>query len=97
MMQLINVTVIKNLTATTANGSYQIEYQVISGNLQKISVTVFSPSDEQFIGNINLENGTTSCSFPIDTTVIPYFEDFDRFVAEIKAEMQELQENTAKS
>ncbi|MCY1134029.1 hypothetical protein OWT79_10505 [Bacteroides fragilis] len=96
MMQLINVTVIKNLTAKTSNGNYQIEYQVNSGNLQKISITIFSISDEQFIGNINLENGTTSCSFPIDTSVTPYFEDFDSFVAEIKVEIQKVEENTAK-
>ncbi|MCE8595685.1 hypothetical protein [Bacteroides fragilis] len=87
MMQLINVTVIKNLTATTPNGNYQIEYQVISDNLQKVSITVFSDTGEQFIGNINLENGITSCNFPTDTTVTPYFEDFDSFIAEIKAEV----------
>ena len=87
MMQLNNVTVIKNLTATTSNGNYQIEYQVISDNLQKVSITVFSDTGEQFIGNINLENGITSCNFPTDTTVTPYFKDFDSFIAEIKAEV----------
>lgn len=35
MMQLTSVTVIKNLTAKTENGNYQIEHHVVSGNLQK--------------------------------------------------------------
>nr|DAI00573.1 MAG TPA: hypothetical protein [Caudoviricetes sp.] len=84
MMQLINVTVIKNLTAKTSNANYQIECHLISDNIYKVHVTVFSNDDGQFIGNINLENGTTSCNFPIETTVIPFFEDFDTFIAEIK-------------
>lgn len=87
MMQLTGVTVIKNLTSKTDNGNYQIEHHVVSGNLQKVSVTVFSTDGEQFIGSINLENGTTSCSFPTDTKLTPYFEDFDSFLTEIKAEV----------
>ena len=92
MMQLTSVTVIKNLTAKTENGDYQIEYHVVSGYLQKVSVTVFSTDGEQFIGSINLENGTTSCSFPTTTRLIPYFEDFDNFIAEIKAEVEKVPE-----
>lgn len=90
MMQLTSVTVIKNLTAKTDNGNYQIEHHVVSGNLQKVSVTVFSTDGERFIGNINLENGTTSCSFPTEIRLTPYFEDFDSFVAEIKAEVENI-------
>lgn len=92
MMQLTSVTVIKNLTAKTDNGNYQIEHHVVSGNLQKVSVTVFSKDGEQFIGNINFENGTTSCSFPAVTRLTPYFEDFDSFIAEIKAEVENIPE-----
>lgn len=66
MMQLTSVTVIKNLTAKTENGNYQIEHHVVSGILQKVLVTAFSSDGEQFIGSINLENGTTSCSFPTE-------------------------------
>lgn len=86
MMQLISVTVIKNLTAKTSNANYQIECHLVSDNIHQVLVTVFSNDDGQFIGNINLENGTTSCNFPIETTVIPFFEDFDTFIAEIKAD-----------
>lgn len=93
MMQLTSVTVIKNLTAKTENGNYQIEHHVVSGILQKVSVTAFSIDGEQFIGSINLENGTTSCSFPTEVKLTPYFEDFDSFVAEIKAEIKAEAEN----
>ena len=96
MMQLTSVTVIKNLTANTDNGNYLIEHHVVSGNLQKVSVTVFSTDGERFIGNINLENGTTSCSFPTEIRLTPYFEDFDSFVAEIKAEIKAEVENIPK-
>ncbi len=92
MMQLTSVTVIKNLTAKTENGNYLIEHHVISGNLQKVLVTVFRTDGEEFIGSINLENGTISCSFPTEVKLTPYFEDFDNFVTEIKAEA----ENTPK-
>lgn len=88
MMQLINITVIKNLTAKTVNANYQIECHLISDSIHKVLVTVFSKNDGLFLGNINLENGTTSCNFPIETTVIPFFEDFDNFIAEIKADLK---------
>lgn len=88
MMQLTSVTVIKNLTAKTDNANYQIEQHVVSGNLQRFSVTAFSTDGEQFLGSINLENGTTSCSFPTTARLTPYFDDFDGFVAEIKAEVE---------
>lgn len=92
MMQLTSVTVIKNLTAKTDNGNYQIEHHVVSGNLQKVSVTVFSIDGEQFIGSINLDSGNTSCSFPSERSIAPFFEDFDNFVAEIKAEVKNASE-----
>ena len=46
MMQLTSVTVIKNLTAKTENGNYQIEHHVVSGILQKVLVTAFSPEGD---------------------------------------------------
>ena len=54
-MQLTNVTVTKDLTATTEHGDYQIEYTVNNNELTKVStsITAKTPSQENnYIGNI---------------------------------------------
>ena len=88
MMQLMNVTVIRNLVAKTGNADYQIEYQVDSDELKKISVVISRSVSNESIGNIDYESGTLTSTFFTTLQVIPYFEDFGKFMEEIKTEVE---------
>lgn len=87
-MQLTNVTVTKDLTATTEHGDYQIEYTVNNNELTKVStsITAKTPSQENnYIGNITYENGNITSNFMSTYTVINFFTDFESFMKEIQS------------
>lgn len=88
MMQLMNVTVIRNLVAKTENADYQIEYHVDSDELKKVSLVIGNRVNNDPVGNIDYENGNLTSSFFSTLQVIPYFEDFGKFMEEIKTEVE---------
>lgn len=88
MMQLVNVTVIRNLVAQTENANYQIEYHVDANELGKVSVAISTPTGNESIGNIDYEGGCLTSSFFSTLQVIPHFEDFSKLMEEIKAEVE---------
>lgn len=92
-MEITSVTIIKNMTAKTANGFYLIESHAIDKQLTRISVAVYSLSEieshQEYIGIINYENGNISCNFQIPQNLAPYFEDFNSFRLQIAAEIEE--------
>ena len=94
-MNITNTIITRQGETTTANARYQLEYNVTNGILNRISATLSElPSDDNpdglYIGNIFWENGSVNCSFQMTMKAVKFFEDFENFMTEIKADAEEL-------
>ena len=95
-MELTSVTTINNFTAVTPNGRYRIECHISLGRIEKMSVLIYSVSEDIVLGHIYRANGPTSCNFPTDSPSVklaPLFEDFDGFVSELEKHANETRQD----
>lgn len=88
-MEIMSKNLVVTATETTQNANYKIECSGENGVIDRITVNIHKKnSDEEYIGNINLEHDSLSCSINSkDQNYISYFSDFSNIVDKLKIEM----------
>jgi hypothetical protein len=90
-MNITNITLTKQATAETGNARYQLEYSVSNGVLTRVSATISERDkngNEVYLGTIFSDNGAINCSLQASAKAARFFEDFEGFMEEIKAEAE---------
>ncbi|NDV80842.1 hypothetical protein [Bacteroides sp. 51] len=86
-MNIKSITLVTTAEAVTSHGKYHIEYTLLNDVLERVHTAIYvndADSGEMYVGSISYENETLSCSLPVQSKVAGYFEDFDRFLEQIK-------------
>jgi hypothetical protein len=89
-MNITNIIVTKQATAQTNNANYQLEYSVSNGILTRVSASISEwdkNRNEVYLGNIFFDNGAINCTLQVNAKAARFFEDFEGFMTEIKADV----------
>jgi hypothetical protein len=89
-MNITNTIITKQATAETVNARYSLEYSVSNGVLTRVSASISETGENQneiYLGNIFFDNGAINCSLQVHASAAKFFEDFETFLVQIKADV----------
>lgn len=91
-MEIMSRNLVVVATETTKNADFKIECSGEGGAMKRVTVNVYGKNsgEDNYIGNINLDNESLSCSLKCsDKQYIGYFSDFSFIVEKLKVEMNQ--------
>lgn len=89
-MEIMSRNVVVTATETTQNADFKIECSGNGSELKRVTVDIYekNSNEQNYIGNINLEDGNLSCSLKCkEHNYINCISDFSSIVDKLKVEI----------
>lgn len=89
-MNVTSTIITKVAEATSENGSYNLEYNIIDGVLDRVQTTVFKPSttDQRIaVGSIYYDRGSVTINMPFSNEMAKYVADATSQIETILSEV----------
>ena len=77
-MKVTSTIITKVAEATTENGSYNLEYSITDGILERVQTTAFKPSTNEqriAVGSIYYDRGSVTINMPFSSDMSKYVAD----------------------
>ena len=77
-MKVTSTIITKVAEATTENGSYNLEYSITDGVLERVQTTAFKPSTNDHriaVGSIYYDHGSVTINMPFGKDIAKYVAD----------------------
>ena len=77
-MKVTSTIITKVAEATTENGSYNLEYSIADGVLERVQTTAFKPSTNEHriaVGSIYYDRGSVTINMPFGKDIAKYVAD----------------------
>ena len=77
-MKVTSTIITKVAEATTENGSYNLEYSITDGVLERVQTTAFKPSTNEHriaVGGIYYDRGSVTINMPVGKDIAKYVAD----------------------
>ena len=77
-MKVTSTIITKVAEATTENGSYNLEYSITDGVLERVQTTAFKPSTNEHciaVGSIYYDRGNVTINMPFGKDIAKYVAD----------------------
>ena len=89
-MKVTSTIITKVAEATSENGSYNLEYSITDGVLERVQTTVFKPSTTEqriAVGSIYYDRGSVTINMPFDPDMAKYVADATTQIESILSEV----------
>ena len=89
-MKVTSTIITKVAEATTSNGSYNLEYSITDGVLERVQTTAFKPSTNEHriaIGSIYYDRGSVTINMPFNSDMAKYVADATTQIESILSEV----------
>ena len=90
-MKVTSTIITKVAEATTENGSYNLEYSITDGILERVQTTAFKPSTNEqriAVGSIYYDRGSITINMPFSSDMSKYVADATRQIESILSEVE---------
>ena len=89
-MKVTSTIITKVAETTTENGSYNLEYSITDGILERVQTTAFKPSTNEqriAVGSIYYDRGSVTINMPFSSDMSKYVADATRQIESILSEV----------
>lgn len=89
-MKVTSTIITKVAESTTENGSYNLEYSITDGILERVQTTAFKPSTNEqriAVGSIYYDRGSVTINMPFSSDMSKYVADATRQIESILSEV----------
>ena len=90
-MKVTSTIITKVAEATTVNGSYNLEYSITDGVLERVQTTAFKPSTNEHriaVGSIYYDRGSVTINMPFGKHIAKYVADAVGQIENILSEVE---------
>lgn len=86
-MKVTSTIITKVAEAVSDNGSYNLEYNIADGVLERVQTTVYKPSDNPAqrvaVGSVYYDRGSVTINMPFNTDMAKYVSDVVGYIGAI--------------
>ena len=89
-MKVTSTIITKVAEATSENGSYNLEYSIMDGVLERVQTTVFKPTTTEqrvAVGSIYYDRGSVTINMPFNPDMAKYVADATTQIESILSEV----------